>query len=80
MGRRWWRSGYSTKEANELGKSLSLDPPFPPFMPFKPSEFPRIPLPRTRVNKGKSKGQGLMPRPLALRLPGETPVRPTFSP
>src|SRR5215204_3436813 len=25
MARRWWRSGYSKKKANERGKSLSLD-------------------------------------------------------
>src|SRR5829696_2942328 len=41
MARRWWRSGYSTKKANERGKSLSLDPLLCPSSPpsFRESSF-----------------------------------------
>jgi hypothetical protein len=75
MGRGWWRSGYSTKKANERGKSLSLDPPV---MPFKPSEFPRIILLRTRVNRGQETKARAVTQTFSAALEDTSPHDPAY--
>jgi hypothetical protein len=68
MARRWWRSGYSTKKANERGKSLSLGP-FCALQALRVSE--NYPSPHSGEQVPRNEGPSFTPRVI-----GRNPTEP----